>query len=611
MRRSLVLLLMGLAASPAWASDFWLRGPDVCGGTSGDGTKYECAASAGAPGAKVTNRAVNVNTGLWGNTSTTVGAGDRVFICGRFDLPLTGADARDFLKVSGVTFDPLNPMEINVACPAGVTNGPAVADPAIVDLKEDYRLRAWTDRGNNTWSTPNDAASTFVTYVACDDPNALGTEKDSTNRAGAGTFLPAAFCEFDSRGVSSTALLVYSKGDPSAYYKNLWASARNFIQVSNPVGVRVIGDTTVSRFDVNWGGALFEHMNNAVYIGTFSSAADFTRANLIRGLACKNMATCIRHDGQAGSTYYLRETLWEGNGCMNIGWPCVWLSGKAGFGTIVRDNWMRDSNQSSSSGAVYIAANLDRTTHPQEDIQVYGNYVDGVDYGKVWPADGHGIYIEEGMKGVRAFSNVVTNLPAPGQVGFIINSAYGGNSHRGSVCINCSGLARQSDSANNGNASGLFEALTGVEISGTLLVISGQAGDAPTFRNIHGSATSGNSSGFVATQSAPTLTPTFTSVNVVGFGANDYYNGSTSAPLPGETKVAPGFRGGASLLSADDVCLGAGSALLGAGTPVGAWVTGLLNEDLGNPPAIGARGLCLGRRAVTARRSVEARAAVQ
>ncbi len=47
--------------------------------------------------------------------------------------------------------------------------------------------------------------------------------------------------------------------------------------------------------------------------------------------------------------------------------------------------------------------------------------------------------------------------------------------------------------------------------------------------------------------------------------------------------------------SADGFCLKPTSPLLAAGTYIGAWATGYGGQDLGKPPAIGARGLCLGR----------------
>lgn len=66
----------------------------------------------------------------------------------------------------------------------------------------------------------------------------------------------------------------------------------------------------------------------------------------------------------------------------------------------------------------------------------------------------------------------------------------------------------------------------------------------------------------------------------------------------------PGFTAGLTPTSVDGVCLDADSPLLAAGTYLGAWATGIDREDLGKPPAIGARGLCNARRAVTSRRAV-------
>lgn len=71
----------------------------------------------------------------------------------------------------------------------------------------------------------------------------------------------------------------------------------------------------------------------------------------------------------------------------------------------------------------------------------------------------------------------------------------------------------------------------------------------------------------------------------------------------------PLLSGGADPSAAVDACPRAGSPLLGAGTPLGAFVTGYGNEDLGNPAVIGARRACEFRRAVTGRRVVVERRA--
>ena len=57
-----------------------------------------------------------------------------------------------------------------------------------------------------------------------------------------------------------------------------------------------------------------------------------------------------------------------------------------------------------------------------------------------------------------------------------------------------------------------------------------------------------------------------------------------------------GWTGGTSPTTAAGFCLTPDSPLLAAGTYIGAYATGFNNEDLGKPPAIGARGTCLGRK---------------
>lgn len=69
----------------------------------------------------------------------------------------------------------------------------------------------------------------------------------------------------------------------------------------------------------------------------------------------------------------------------------------------------------------------------------------------------------------------------------------------------------------------------------------------------------------------------------------------------------PGFTGGLTPTNVDGFCLDTDSPLIGAGTYLGAWATGYNNEDLGKPPAIGARGTCYGRPLVTSRPAVTSR----
>jgi hypothetical protein len=68
-------------------------------------------------------------------------------------------------------------------------------------------------------------------------------------------------------------------------------------------------------------------------------------------------------------------------------------------------------------------------------------------------------------------------------------------------------------------------------------------------------------------------------------------------------EVLPDWAGGTSPTDAAGFCLEPDSPLLGAGTYLGAWVTGYAGKDLGKPPAIGARGLCNARAAAAHRAS--------
>lgn len=95
----------------------------------------------------------------------------------------------------------------------------------------------------------------------------------------------------------------------------------------------------------------------------------------------------------------------------------------------------------------------------------------------------------------------------------------------------------------------------------------------------------------------------FTST-ALGSGTFAQWQAATSKDANSALTSDPGFTGGASPTSVAGFCLESDSALLAAGTYLGAWATGYAGHDLGNPPAIGARGLCNARRAVASRRAI-------
>lgn len=96
-------------------------------------------------------------------------------------------------------------------------------------------------------------------------------------------------------------------------------------------------------------------------------------------------------------------------------------------------------------------------------------------------------------------------------------------------------------------------------------------------------------------------------------GYNDFFGYTTAqvsgtyTPAGSTLDVDPDFADGDSPTSAAGFCLTPGSPLLAAGTYIGAWATGYGGEDLGKPPAIGARGTCYGRPLVTSRPAVTSR----
>lgn len=91
-----------------------------------------------------------------------------------------------------------------------------------------------------------------------------------------------------------------------------------------------------------------------------------------------------------------------------------------------------------------------------------------------------------------------------------------------------------------------------------------------------------------------TLTLSYADVFGNTSGATTTASGGTVNASNGLTE-APDFTGGASPTTAAGFCLKSDSPLLAAGTYLGAWATGYAGHDLGNPPAIGARGTCRGR----------------
>ena len=94
---------------------------------------------------------------------------------------------------------------------------------------------------------------------------------------------------------------------------------------------------------------------------------------------------------------------------------------------------------------------------------------------------------------------------------------------------------------------------------------------------------------------------------------NAWYGNTTNSnncgALTNGVTADPKLMGGSSPRDAEDFCLRPDSPLLAAGTYIGAWATGYNSEDLGKPPAIGARGLCNARRAITSRRDAGTRRA--
>lgn len=92
--------------------------------------------------------------------------------------------------------------------------------------------------------------------------------------------------------------------------------------------------------------------------------------------------------------------------------------------------------------------------------------------------------------------------------------------------------------------------------------------------------------------------------NALGCATRKNYN--SVAWSDGANSITPtdlGLVGGGDPESAEGFCLKSTSALLAAGTYIGAWATGYAGHDLGKPPAIGARGLCRDRQPAAERPS--------
>lgn len=91
---------------------------------------------------------------------------------------------------------------------------------------------------------------------------------------------------------------------------------------------------------------------------------------------------------------------------------------------------------------------------------------------------------------------------------------------------------------------------------------------------------------------------------------NAAYSNTTNSSGAGTIDFTsdPMLIGGASPTTAEGFCLTPDSPLLAAGTYLGAWATGYAGQDLGKPPAIGARGLCVGRARTPTRAAAAGRA---
>lgn len=88
-------------------------------------------------------------------------------------------------------------------------------------------------------------------------------------------------------------------------------------------------------------------------------------------------------------------------------------------------------------------------------------------------------------------------------------------------------------------------------------------------------------------------------------GSGDFVQNETVTTTAGTGAVTATFGWvDAAPTGPDGFCLSTSSALLAAGTTLGPYATGYGNQDLGKPPAIGARRFCDSRRAVTSRRAI-------
>lgn len=144
-------------------------------------------------------------------------------------------------------------------------------------------------------------------------------------------------------------------------------------------------------------------------------------------------------------------------------------------------------------------------------------------------------------------------------------------------------------------------AATNITLTNNAIVNSGAFAiandvDGSTFTSDYSGVSDGATFKDANTGSGCTGSCTLTEWQAAGNDANGI---SATSPLAGGNHVQ----------TADDACLPAGSAFRAAGTYIGAWATGYAGQDLGNPPAIGARRSCDARRAVATRRTLSDRRA--
>jgi len=270
-------------------------------------------------------------------------------------------------------------------------------------------LRTWTDEGNNIWSTPftDSANNPLINF------GAVGEYGERIDYIGASKAIAKAK-DWDI-DTSEQKLFIYSVGAPVSYYGQVLVSDRAAIVIKDErfitleeLGFRyaalcvhalVRSYATADMDGVKILGGWFENVGNGFRIGSDSATYTMKRCEI---------------NGVVGTTYGEKHSH---------------IHGRVGEGNYIRNNRAVNGGLSISTAAFYIGEGENFATGKS---YIDDNYVDGYTYGKFWPSDGAGCFLDNWARNIKVNRNFVKNTEGPA---YKSNSGEAGNKFNSNIGI--------------------------------------------------------------------------------------------------------------------------------------------------------------------------------